>query len=414
MSRRLLTFAAPLALALLGCKGKSAPSPAETSPVGSTAPRTGPAPSATVAAPANSATAAAPSSSVARDANAAALAERQALARYVRALGQGRAATTKHDYKAAEAAFDEALKQRPDDARAFAERGYARMLDERYDDAFKDLDHARAHVADRALQGQIWFNLGLIAEKRGRDVEARNAFAFSLEAHPSSAASKKLAGKSTCPASVVAIDAPLPTLPSWQAVYKDLQRDDPMPKDAAAIKQALSIEACNLGCGAMGAESADDVSWNLLWEMPNGKLAIERDVDRGYPNRCSTGPTFTGKDAGRYLWVSVENAGLVGGMCGECVAADDGTVTGCQWCCQNGPWRRRDYFIDKNAARLVLTVEQAEAESTGTPKQATITFENDTLTLKGNGCDWSIPLAAGPNKRSGAQEPPASPAASAK
>jgi hypothetical protein len=369
-----------------------------------------PAPKPVVIASASSHAASLPAPSASATKKEPTLAERQALARYKRALGQGRIATSKHDYRAADAAFAEALAARPSDARALGERGYARLLDGRLDEASADLQLAQGRVSDKVLEGQIWYNLGLVAEKRGQAIAARDAFAFSFEANPTLSAKKKLAGKSSCAASVNGIGTPLEIFPSWGALWEAAGFGDPgerlpAPPTSEAIKAKLEISDCSKGCAA--PNSAGD--WQLLWEMPSGKLAMERAVDSGYAYRCGAGPTFTAHEAGNLLWVSTENTEYETTLCGECVYGDDGSISGCQTCCAGGPWHRRDFFIDKASALIVLRIEQNEADASDPPKQAVISFDAGSVQLKGNGCDWTIPLsgAAGPPK--GPQEPPSGP-----
>jgi tetratricopeptide (TPR) repeat protein len=128
--------------------------------------------------------------------------ERQALARYAAAVGAGRRATRDKRYDEAERAFDRALEQRKDDARALAERGYARLLANNPEGAEEDLERALAGGVEPKLASQAFFNLGLVREKKGEDEPSRAAFAIADALSPSAAAKAKLAGRSACTADV--------------------------------------------------------------------------------------------------------------------------------------------------------------------------------------------------------------------
>ena len=341
-------------------------------------------------------------------------AERKALVRYQRALERGRLATTRKQFSAAEIAFTEALEARPHDARALAERGYARLRAERFDDADADLAEAQGRTADKVLNAQVYFNRGLVAERRGQAVLARDYFAFSLEANPTTAARGKLAGKSTCPASVQVpgeYEAALEVFSNLDGTRRALRLD---PADWArakenlttneAVRESLGLEDCHLGCGA----SADGSTWHLLWEMPDGRVAALRELDEGYYYRCGAPPSITGHPAGKYLWVTSENVELITGSCGFC---DEDY---CPSCCWDGPWHRYDVFVDKESLRVLLRVEQ-HAEESENRKEAELTFQDGVVRLQGKGCDWTVPLdedappvaSAAPVPSASAGNPPA-------
>jgi hypothetical protein len=119
--------------------------------------------------------------------------------------------------------------------------------------------------------------------------------------------------------------------------------------------------------------------------MPSGKVAVLRGVDKGYYYRCGAPPTFTGNDAGKLLWVAIENTELVTSLCGPC---DENY---CPSCCVDGPWHRTDYFIEKESLRVLLRVDQA-AEQSERRKEAELTYHDGVLRLTGKGCDWKIPI----------------------
>jgi hypothetical protein len=97
--------------------------------------------------------------------------------RYLDAMKRGRKATVAKTYDAAIASFDEALVEKPGDAQALAERGYAELLEDELVAAEQDLKEARASARPRLLSSQIDYNLGLIAKKRGKADFAEALFA---------------------------------------------------------------------------------------------------------------------------------------------------------------------------------------------------------------------------------------------
>ncbi len=123
-------------------------------------------------------------------------AERTELATYLKALTAGRRATKAAKYEDAVSAFNTALTARPNDPRAYAERGYAALLAKDYTGAEADLVRAAQGTKDRVLRAQIFYNLGLVREANGRD--ANSAFTLSNFLHGSAAAQKKLVGKEAC------------------------------------------------------------------------------------------------------------------------------------------------------------------------------------------------------------------------
>ena len=91
---------------------------------------------------------------------------------YLGALSRARRATVKKDYVAAEKYFTTCLELLPNDARALAERGYARLLQDKLDEAEVDFKLAEANAAQSLLRQQILFNQMQIAKKRGDEKRA--------------------------------------------------------------------------------------------------------------------------------------------------------------------------------------------------------------------------------------------------
>lgn len=108
-------------------------------------------------------------------------------------LNEGRKATKEKRFSDAVAAFDALLAIDPKHARARSERGFAKLVQGDLDGAERDFDQALADATDDPkLQASSWFNKGLIAEKRGNPVAAKEAFERAHQLNPSAATKKKL------------------------------------------------------------------------------------------------------------------------------------------------------------------------------------------------------------------------------
>ncbi|TNF28701.1 MAG: tetratricopeptide repeat protein [Deltaproteobacteria bacterium] len=107
-------------------------------------------------------------------------------------IEQGRKLTKSKDYAQAIAAFDAAIAKDRDAARAWSGRGYARMLAGQLLEASRDFDHALGLDETAEFQGAVWYNIGQIAEQRGKPNEARAAYQRSLKVRPSKAVKKAL------------------------------------------------------------------------------------------------------------------------------------------------------------------------------------------------------------------------------
>lgn len=107
-------------------------------------------------------------------------------------IDAGRKATQVKDYAAAIASFGQAIEKDGKAARAWSGRGYARLLAEDLDAAKQDLDKALTLDADPSFQAAVWYNLGLVAEKKGDTDAARAAYGKANTLKPSRAAQGKL------------------------------------------------------------------------------------------------------------------------------------------------------------------------------------------------------------------------------
>jgi tetratricopeptide (TPR) repeat protein len=336
-------------------------------------------------------------------------AEKKAAADYQAAMNKGRAATLKKDYDGAIAAFDVAIKARPNDARALSERGYARLLAKDWDGAEKDLQLAQKHAGDRALQGQIWYNLGLTREGRGDVTGAKHAFAASDLLNPTAAAKKKLAGAAVCSVELDESASKATSHDGWLALYKSLAAgwekewstpiDDPA-KDDAAARESLCAYAEQAGCKGPGPWVVRigmpyiQQQWALVADL-NGKLVAFERNSSGSGGRCAYTPD-----------ISIEADGLIHvlaiaeGQELTYINATGKTCTpdeeGCQSACFAARWERVDAVYDLKALTRLLRVEQGAAfnkgEKTGdmhTPP-VRVVLESGRAKVSGGGCDRTI------------------------
>jgi len=114
-------------------------------------------------------------------------------------MDQGRAATKAGRYDDAIAAFDRAVRARPVDARARAERGFAYVKRGSARTAVLDFDDARSLTREQELLSQIYFNLADAAANLGEPEAERLALALASRSG-SKAARLRLGERSTCPA----------------------------------------------------------------------------------------------------------------------------------------------------------------------------------------------------------------------
>jgi hypothetical protein len=98
------------------------------------------------------------------------------------------------DLPGALAIFDTLVASNASDLPLLAERGFVRMLAGDFPGAEKDLARCASEVpeTDRMLRAQVFFNLGLLSEKRNEPNSARNFFERSHGYKPTKATAKRL------------------------------------------------------------------------------------------------------------------------------------------------------------------------------------------------------------------------------
>ena len=304
------------------------------------------------------------------------------VAAYHTAMRDGRKATDAKNYAAAIAAFDKALVAKRADSRALAERGYARLLDGKdLVAASRDLDAASGTTKDPKLLSMIWFNRGLVEEARKDEPNALAAFTIANTLHPNDAAKAKLAGKSSCAATVVkpfAVEgAKITDGADWVALAKAIAPpDEPATIDPPAalpavftihhsmmdymflaVKQGAGIRAYPLGGAFIG--------------HCNGRVAFA--IASSTDHRVVVHGTEVLQPG--YTWECV----LPGGTQGPCTGAD-----GEDWAhtiCDEGGAVVRDVIIDL-ATDAMTAVEQPDENHF-----ATVKVDASGIHLGGNGCD---------------------------
>jgi len=111
------------------------------------------------------------------------------------AVAEGRRLHGEEDYAGAIEAFERALELLPDDARTLSELGWAQIFAGRLEAAESSLRRAEAGVGDDdRLRASILYNLGRVAEARGADAAAIEAYQRSLRLRPHRATYQHLSG----------------------------------------------------------------------------------------------------------------------------------------------------------------------------------------------------------------------------
>lgn len=333
-------------------------------------------------------------------------------AAFQRALDAGRVATQKKDYVTAIRAFDEALAVLPNHPRVLAERGYARLLANDLDGAAGDFQRAQAVERDATLDAQIWFNLGLVREKRGDTDGARRAFERSNVLHPTKAARAKMGATSACQAQITE-RAPMDEgqwspmvarVASWNELYDTFAAT--LGKDPSATF-ATEDAARDALCGARDCSGDGTSSWSLsryfaqntfnqeITKEPKGLFVIHSGVIQHviYGTPCGAGDSVAWEverqgnvveTVGRYA--STDNA------CEERRMHQDPADADCADCPLTDRHETRSYWDVASATHLV-SITQRYAPSMRHPP-VTGTLNGTTLAIAGGNCDRTIDLTA--------------------
>lgn len=316
-------------------------------------------------------------------------------AAYRAGMREGRKATDAKRYKVAIAGFDAALAAKPNDARALGERGYARLLEgSDLDATMRDLDAAASGTKDRKHLSTIWFNRGLLHEKRGDATNATASFAIANLMRPTKAAAAKLAGKTACPVEVLRAfaveDHPSVQAADWLALAKALpHNDDEVPADAeAALDTLAGVKTEPELPTIVSTKTFDQAVAYVVWRA-RGKL-MATPIGLAWQGRCTGNMEFTIEDTSDTLVHVTGAEEAMGGhtyMCEgkdddlvECTGADNEVSAGTA--CLGGSVVTRDLVVDLATGRVVIAVEQLD---TGTPGPK-IELTDKALTIRGQGC----------------------------
>jgi hypothetical protein len=377
------------ALSLVGCKGgstekKATGSAAMPAPAGSAAGSSSPA--------AGSGSGAGSGSQPAEDPKV-----REA---YRQGMRKGRKAAAAKSYKDAIAGFDEALAAKKNDARALGERGFVRLLEGTdLDGATKDFDLAAGATKDPKLLSEIWFNRGLVEEKRGKTDNALAAFTIANSLRPTKAAQAKLGDKAACQ---VTTGTPgdhqkLIEGADWLALGKSMAHsDEGAPTTPAEALLWLTGNDKGTEPTLPTVVAASDVLERTVWVVwKNGASMRAFPVAMAMGGRCSGRADATIVSANAtHLHVRATEE-LEGGSTYVCQGKGDEIVE-CEdkpgevslgTACLGGATTLRDVVIEIATGKVVAQLEQPEA------KPATIELVATGLKISGNGCDRTEALA---------------------
>ena len=347
---------------------------------------------------------------------------------FMAAMQIGRAQTRAKAYTEAIAAFDQALVHQSNHPRALAERGYAKLLAKDLTGARADLELARQRTQDPARLGPIWFNVGLVAEASGNHEGALRAFALSNEMHPTKAAAARLAGKQVCTAEIDRKPQAGTSFPSWKALHDHLRADteEPVISQDSEIHKRLCrdprLDAHKVWdlCfyNAIEAVGTNSHGFFLVGQAPDKNLVLFEELNFIETGACQTYGHLTVTPVGELLharYVEFE-------MDWERVPLDpsnpepdpvscdgegDEVPPGCEFECVALSGKVDDYILDLTGKQRLLRVrrttntitpENVKADPDRLPIDISlpiaVTVSDQGVTLKGGGCDETVPLRA--------------------
>jgi Tfp pilus assembly protein PilF len=321
--------------------------------------------------------------------------------RYLSALGRGRKATVKQDYSAAVAAFDEALKLEPRDARALAERGYAKYLAGDLDGGAQDFRLATPFASDPKLRAQIAFNQGLVEKKQGATAQA-----------------------SACPVTID-LEPKLTTTPEpnfralWAQIVKDHNTEpDPDPLNSPSIPEGATDDVIAQTLAAPRAPAdgiwlvslfGQRLSSSHAYAVRNGKLWLLPMLSGDFlPTRCPAGvnQVGVGDDGAVPIIETVAEDGAEAFMCqkpnGDSAECDGSDNQGepMQSFCAYGSYTIRSFLLDRKTFTVLAIVEESGVDSDARVAAHTLVnldATNGSIEVTGAGCHLKEPLPAAPH-----------------
>lgn len=323
---------------------------------------------------------------------------------FTEAMAAGRSATRAKEYAAAIAAFDKALAIRPNEPRALAERGYAKLLHEDLDGAAKDFDAAQRFERDRKLDAQIWFNIGVLRQKKNDPEGARQAFTRSNKLSPTKAAQAKLGAVDACSAQITEHsqhgDDDASFASDWKTICQSIK-----DRGASPVVDDRHVMVEDLDCASFEAPSGKG-PWTIGLEFRGGGGAlVGSGSEYVYPTKGGffvlSHMDSTGGDGPLYaMECPVRASSFEARQEGDVVvthAREDATD---ERTCPNTPpdcvcnaegTNDTTTYYDLRTGTRLLEIFQITSPTTPAVK-ATIT--GDKLTISGGACDRTIDLAA--------------------
>lgn len=351
---------------------------------------------------------------------------------YASGMASGRRLASEKHYADAARAYDEAVRARPFDAQARAERAYVNLL--RGEGSADEMELAFALATSDKLQAEIAYNLGLLFDKKGDSESARRAF-VRAERLGSRQATKKLGKASRCTVTVKSSAKTVRVVKGWKAVLQKLAEycaKPPQPRSLPEIR-AYACGKCDLQhtwhkgvCSKKGPweftdwTSDDGVDTTLIQPLAGGLFYLGRTYDNSHLPDPRLDPSL--HPIGRaWVLVTKEQEPLVAGegyfndgSKAEYLADDgwddqfgkDGLPN---YPCLHGAApdvafdtaNRHDYvwyvegqkrqYYDRRGKPLA-TVELGPGDA----DRVKIRLKAQSLAVTGGGCQLSVPLAAGP------------------
>jgi Tfp pilus assembly protein PilF len=326
--------------------------------------------------------------------------DKGAQATYAGALKEGRAATVAKKYDDAVVAFSKALSAVPGDARALSERGYAKYLAGKLDAAEADFRQAETATKDAKLLASIYFNHGLVAEKRNLPEVARAAFAKSDQLRSTPAAAKKLAGASACGAAIATASSPLLAVNGYLGVYIALRA---LHSDAREIssedeaKTGLCARVPDGKCGDVVSFGEDMYDYYAIFPGEKEGTFLVSTVNLGshYDMPCGGEETLSKKVVdGKTVLTFSATPGMRIPVC----EGKDGSIEPCDETNGDRPASSACGSSDEEVTVLVVDLAQKKTLVNASFTQGDLAHAvkgevaAGVFTVTGAGCDAKIPL----------------------
>jgi hypothetical protein len=349
--------------------------------------------------------------------------EKLARERYRDSMTKGRTFTLAARYDQAAEAFEHALEAKPNDSRALAEMGYARLLSGKDPTAAQaDLDKAAANTKDPKLLSQIFYHLGLAEEKLHETDNALTDFWVANKLAPNNAAQRKIAGKHVCPVRVDrAFTAGWPekttvTANGWLALSKELpatswdNADSPKSDDEARLALAGDGAGDTFPMMIVAGHRGQGRAAFVVSKAESGLRAVAVGAEIG--GRCPGDVSFrivstrgnlvhvhgneTPEGGYAYMCGHTDDAGLISSSapCTDAELAADGQPK--QSFCAGGTATARDVVVDTRTGKALVALERPVWSDKGSDLlTVSAALSPSGLTLDGLDCTGTtIPLTA--------------------